>query len=374
MEQSRPLGVGVVGAGVIASEYLPTLTSAPDVTVRFVADSRPDRAEARAREFGVPAWGTYEELLADPTVDLVVNLTVPQAHHPVTRAALKAGKHVWSEKPLATTAADARDLVDLATRLDLRLGCAPDTFLGPGLQTGLDAIRQGRIGTPRTAFASFQYYGPDFWHPEPEFLFGPGAGPVLDVGPYHLTALVQIFGPLARVTARGVTSRPRRTVETGPRAGTEFDVSVPTHVTALYEFAGGGLADVILSFDSPVLRMALEVAGTAGGLRLTDPNMFAGDSELLAPDGTAEPLPGVGPGGSGRGSGVVDIARSIRAGEPHRASGHLALHVLDGLLATEESVRTGRTVTLTSTVEPAPLLPAGWSTAAPEPAAAGSVG
>jgi predicted dehydrogenase len=356
--------VGVVGAGVISEEYLRTLTAAPDVVVRFVADRDPERAHLRAAQFGVPGWGTVEQLLADPTVELVVNLTVPQAHHAISRAALERGRHVWSEKPLATTADDARDLVDLAARTGLRLGCAPDTFLGSGLQTGLAAIRDGRIGTPRTAFAAFQYAGPDTWHPDPEFLFATGGGPVLDVGPYHLTALVQVFGPLERVTARGRISRPRRTVLTGPRVGTEFDVEVPTHVTALYEFAGGGLADVVLSFDTPVLRMALEIAGTDGGLRMVDPNTFTGDSELLAVDGTAEPLPGDGPGGSGRGSGVVDIARSILAGEPHRASGALALHVLDGLLATEESVRTGRTVEVPGRPETAALLPAGWATGA----------
>lgn len=365
MTQPVPFGIGVVGAGVISDEYLATLTRQPDLEVRFVADRHPERARQVAEKFGVPASGTFEELLADPRVQLVVNLTVPQAHADITRTALLAGRHVWSEKPLATDAGDTRGLVELADRLGLRLGSAPDTFLGPGLQSGLAAIRGGTIGEPRTAFASHQYGGPDLWHPSPEFLFSAGAGPVLDVGPYHLTALVHVFGSVTRVTARGVTSRPTRTLAIGPRAGTAFDVEVPTHVTALYEFEHGGLADVVLSFDSAITRMTLEVSGTAGAIQMTDPNGFAGDSVLVTGFDDRTALPGDGPGGTGRGSGAVDMVRSLRAGTPHRAGGALALHVLDGLFATEESIRTGLPVDVVSRVAPVPLLPEGWTTGAP---------
>ncbi|NTW41366.1 MAG: Gfo/Idh/MocA family oxidoreductase [Cellulomonadaceae bacterium] len=355
-----PMGVGIIGAGNIIEQYLVTLTAAPDVEVRFIADLDAERARAKAEQFDVPGWGTPDDLLADPSVELVVNLTVPQAHAEVSLAALESGRHVWSEKPLATTIADARDLAATASRLGLRLGCAPDTFLGTGLQTGLTAIREGQIGTPRHAVAFFQYYGPDQWHPSPEFFFGAGAGPVLDVGPYHVTALVQVFGPVARVTARGVVTRPRRTVAVGPKAGTEFDVTVPSHVTALYEFADGSVADAIFSFDSPVPRVLLEVSGTKGALRMTDPNNFDGTNGLLALDGTEEELDALAYGGSGRGSGVIDIVRSLRDGTPHRASAELALHVLDALLATERSVLTGTTVTVESRVDAADLLPSGW--------------
>lgn len=365
MTEHVPFGIGVIGAGVISDEYLPTLTRLPDLEVRFIADRSPERARACAEKYGVAAWGTYDELLADEGVQLVVNLTVPQAHYEITRTALEAGRHVWSEKPLATTADDARTLVELAERLGLRLGSAPDTFLGPGLQTGLAAIRGGKIGEPRTAFASYQYGGPDMWHPSPEFLFATGAGPVLDVGPYHLTALVHVFGSVTRVTARGIASRPTRTIGVGERAGTEFPVEVPTHVTALYEFENGGLADVVLSFDSAIVRMALEVSGTSGALQMTDPNGFTGDSVLVTGYDARTTIPGDGPGGAGRGSGAVDIVRSLRAGEPHRAGGALALHVLDGLLATEESIRTGLPVDVHSRISPVPLLPEGWTTDTP---------
>ncbi|MEG3615366.1 Gfo/Idh/MocA family oxidoreductase [Isoptericola haloaureus] len=351
-------GVGVVGAGVISEQYLQTLSGAPGVDVRFVADRDPERARARAQEFDVPAWGTYDDLLADSTVDLVVNLTVPQAHAEVSVAALESGRHVWSEKPLATTLEDARAVLSAAETADRRVGVAPDTFLGTGLQTGLAAIRDGRVGRPRSASCAFQYGGPDIWHPSPEFLFAEGGGPVLDVGPYHVTALVQVFGPVRRVTARGVTTRRRRRVETGPRAGTEFDVEVPTHVTALYEFADGSVADAVFSFDAPVQRMVLEVAGTEGGVRLVDPNQFTGTTSLVAFDGSEEPLEPRGAAVDGRGAGVVDIARSLHDGTPHRASGELALHVLEVLLATERSVADGSSVEITSTVAAADLLPA----------------
>lgn len=365
MRDSTPLGVGVVGAGVISEEYLTTLAAAADVDVRFVADLDPARAEAQAVRHGVPASGSLEGLLADPRVELVVNLTVPAVHAEVTTAALRSGRHVWSEKPLAASLADARELVALAEERGLRLGCAPDTVLGPGMQTALTQIRSGRIGVPRTGFASCQSRGPDFWHPSPEFLFAPGAGPVLDYGPYYLTALVLIFGSVAEVTARGVTTRSRRTIGAGPRAGTEFDVGVPTHVTALYEFADGAVVDAVFSVDSAVRRTALEIAGTEGALVLPDPGAFEGDTVALALDAAPTPIPAGRTGGLARGTGVVEMVRALRAGDPHRADARLALHVLEVLLATEEAVRTRRTVPVRSSAPSTPLLPDGWTPLAP---------
>lgn len=358
------LGVGILGPGNISDQYLTTLTAAPDVEVRFIAGRRPDAARDKAAQYGVRDSGSYQQMLTDSAVDLVVNLTTPQAHAQTTWAALQAGKHVWLEKPLATTLDDARALVDLAALRGLRLGCAPDTILGKGLQTAFGAIRAGVIGEPTSAFAVVQYGGPDQWHPSPEFLFAHGAGPVLDVGPYYVTALVEAFGPIARVTARGVRTHETRTVMSGPKAGTQFPVEVPSHVNALYEFANGGLANVILSFDVPIQRVALEIGGTDAALRLPDPNQFDGDSELFARDGSSTPVPLGQTGGDGRGAGVVDIARSLRAGVPHRASADLALHVLEALLATEESIRSWTPIEVTSRVAPAPLLPQGWSTGA----------
>ena len=361
MSADNPMGIGIVGPGVISPQYLRTLVAAPDVDVRFVGGRDGAKARARAEEFGVPRSGSVAELLADDTVELVVNLTVPEVHTEVTLQALEAGRHVWSEKPLALTGADGRAVLETAEARGLRVGCAPDTFLGSGLQTALGLVRAGRIGTPRSAFANFQYGGPNLWHPSPEFLFRPGGGPLLDMGPYYLTALVQVFGAVVRVSAQAVQGSATRTIGKGPRAGEVFPVEVPTHVTALYEFTGGAVADVILSFDSAIRRVALEVSGTDGALRFPDPNGFDGDSELFAADGTSVVVPPTAPGGPGRGTGVVDLVRAIREGRPERASAQLAQHVLDVMLATERAAATATSVTVPSTVAPAWLLPEDWS-------------
>jgi predicted dehydrogenase/predicted ester cyclase len=358
-------GLGIVGAGVISAEYVRTLHSAADVQVRFLAARDPGRARVRAEELGVPAAGTYAELLSDPSIEVVVNLTVPQAHAEVTEQALESGRHVYSEKPLALSRSDGRRLLDLAAERRLRLGCAPDTLLGAGMQTALRLVRSGGVGNPRSGFANFQYGGPNLWHPNPEFLFREGGGPLLDVGPYYLTALIQVFGPVARVSALAVQGASTRVIGRGPRAGESFPVDVPTHVMALYEFAEGGVADVVLSFDSPIRRIALEVNGSDGALRLPDPNMFTGDSEVFGADGTSRTVAAVGPGGPARGSGVVDLVRSLRGGVPERASGALAYHVLDVMVATDEAGRTGQPVSVSGRVDRAPLLPAGWSLTSP---------
>ena len=362
----RRTGVGIVGVGVISAEYVRTLQAAPDVEVRFMAARQADRARARAEELGVPAFGTYDELLRDPSIEVVVNLTVPQVHAEITEQALDSGRHVYSEKPLALAASDGRRLVDLAASRGLRLGCAPDTFQGAALQTALRTIRSGEIGTPRSAFANFQYGGPNLWHPNPEFLFQPGGGPLLDIGPYYLTALVQVFGAVARVNAQAIAGAANRAIVEGPRAGETFAVAVATHVAALYEFDNGGVATLVLSFDSPISRIALEVTGTEGALRLPDPNQFTGDSELFAPNGTSRVVTASGPGGPARGTGVVDLVRSLHTGAPERASAALASHVLDVMSATEEASRTKQSVLVSSRVEPAPLLPDGWTVTDPE--------
>jgi predicted dehydrogenase len=271
---------------------------------------------------------------------------------------------VWSEKPLSVDDDEACELLALADERGVRLGCAPDTFLGPGLQTALRLLADGRIGQPRSAHARFQYAGPDFWHPNPAFFFARGGGPLLDVGPYYLTALVQALGPVVRVTAVGDRARDTRTVLAGPRAGQEFPVEVPTHVMALYTFASGAVADLSASFDAPVITTEIEITGTEGALRLPDPNMFDGDTVVHARtiDGSTETVPAdPRTGGPGRGSGIVDLARAVAAGEPHRADARLAYHVLDVMLSTLRAAETGQPVDVTSTCTPAPLLPAGWT-------------
>lgn len=366
-----PVGVGVIGAGVISAQYLANLTTFPDLEVRFVADIDLERARARAEEFGVPASGTVEELLADARIEIVVNLTLPSAHAEVDLAIIAAGKHVWSEKPIATSAEDARRVLEAAEAAGVRVAVAPDTVLGAGLQTAFRAIADGRIGAPQTATTMVLNPGPDRWHPAPEFLFQRGGGPLLDLGPYYLSTLITVFGPVVRVAAVGSIARPERVVESGPRAGTTFAVEVPTHSALLLEFEGGASAQATFSFQSAIARAGFfEITGTDGAIVLPDPNMFDGASELwtLASwkgvTGQDRPEPeqveAVGPT-AGRGLGVLDLARAIAAGVPERASGALAAHVLDVMLAAAEAAEHGTTVAVTSTVTAPEPLPADWN-------------
>jgi predicted dehydrogenase len=354
------MGVGLIGAGVISDTYLTNLISFPDLRVLAVADIDVDRAAAQAAKHGVSRSGTVAELLADPDIELVVNLTVPSAHVDVGLAALESGKHVWAEKPLALDRQTGRKLLDRARERGLRVASAPDTVLGAGLQTARRAVDEGLIGTPMSGLALFQVSGPERWHPSPEFLYQPGAGPLLDMGPYYLTTLIQLFGPIHRVTGAGSRARDRRVVGSGPKAGTEFPVDVPTNVTALIEFERGGVAQVVFSFDSKLVRFGfLEVTGTAGTAVLPDPNQFVGDTVLHLGGDVPETLVAQGHSAQ-RGTGALELARAVRAGVPERASGELAYHVLDAMLAVEESIVLGHQVEVTSTVDVPPALPQDW--------------
>ncbi|MFI6600908.1 Gfo/Idh/MocA family protein [Nonomuraea sp. NPDC050536] len=356
------VGVGVIGAGVISDTYLKNLMSFPDLNVRFVADLDLERAKVQAGKYGVAGAGSVDQLLADDDVEIVVNLTIPAAHVEVGLAALASGKHVWTEKPLALDRAGGRALLDRAAAAGLRVACAPDTVLGAGFQTTRRAVAEGRIGTPLTALTLFQTPGPEVWHPSPEFLFQAGGGPLMDMGPYYLTGLVQLLGPVRRVFAAGGRARDRREIGSGPRAGTTFEVSVPTTVTALVTFESGASAQVLLTFDSGLARTGFfEVTGSLGTAVVPDPNRFdgqtalhllgAGDPVALTPHGhTAQ-----------RGTGALELARAIRAGVPERASGELAFHVLDTMLSIDESLTHGEPVEVASTVDIPPPLPADWN-------------
>lgn len=357
----RPAGVGLVGAGNISDQYLANLTRYPDVEVRFVADLDLARAAAQAQRYGVPASGTVEELLAREDVDVVVNLTVPAVHAEVGHRVLAAGKHVWSEKPLALDAGTAAALLADAAARGLRVACAPDTVLGAGVQTALRAIARGDIGEPLTATTMFHVPGPEAWHPSPDFLFARGAGPLFDMGPYYVTTLVHALGSATRVQAVASTSRTTRTIGSGPRAGETFAVEVPTHHAALIEFEQGRSAQSTFSFQHALPRAGfVEVNGTEGTIVLPDPNGFGGDSALWR-YGSEEPatIPAQGPE-LGRGAGVVDLVRSIRDGGTERASGAVAAHVLDILLAVRDAADTATAVTIGSSVPPVDPLPEGW--------------
>jgi predicted dehydrogenase len=339
-----PLGIAIIGCGTISDEYMRRLTSVPsEVRVVFCADLDLARAAALAEKYGVPGHGPVAEALARPDVSLVINLTIPAAHVEVSAAAIEAGKHVWSEKPLALDPESGASLVRLAAEAGVRLGCAPDTVLGDGLHNAYQLTESGLIGTPQTALALMQGPGPERWHPDPEFLFRAGAGPLFDIGPYYLTTLSLLFGPVTSVGAVGRRARTNRVIGSGPRAGTTFPVEVPTFVSALLSYAGGAAATIVLSFDSPAAHPPLiEVAGTEATMALPDPNRFDGDVRVKRtgePDWTVHPAPAG--DGLGRGLGVLDMVRSIRAEVPHRCSGELALHVVDTMTAIARSAETG---------------------------------
>ncbi|MFC4243164.1 Gfo/Idh/MocA family protein [Gryllotalpicola reticulitermitis] len=361
-----PVGVGVIGAGNISTQYLTNLTSFPDVDVRFIADIDLDRAEFQAQAFGVPGFGTVEQLLADPKIEIVVNLTIPKAHAEVAHQVIAAGKHVWTEKPIALDRESGRALLAAAQAAGLRVATAPDTFLGAGIQTARRLIESGAIGRAQSALTLMQQPGPESWHPNPDFLFQEGAGPLFDVGPYYVTTLIQLFGPVKRVTAVASKSKPVRTIGSGPRAGETFEVTVPTHVSAVFEFEGGQTSQSIFSFDSQIRRTLFEVTGVDGALEMVDPNMFVGDLVLHTPNGTregaSETITTSGEKAA-RGTGVVELARAIRAGVPERASGEQAFHALDVMVSTIEAAERGGWVEVESTFVPTPALPEDWSPA-----------
>ncbi|ROS52557.1 Gfo/Idh/MocA family protein [Frigoribacterium sp. PhB24] len=351
------VGVGVIGAGVISGTYLENMTRFADLEVLFVADLDLDRAKAQAETYGVPGHGTVDELLAIDEIEIVVNLTIPAVHAEVGRQIIAAGKNVWSEKPLALDHESARDLLAAAEAAGVRVACAPDTVLGAGIQTAMRAIARGDIGQPLTATTMFHVPGPESWHPNPDFLFALGAGPLFDMGPYYVTTLVHAFGSASRVSAVSSKSFDTRSIGSGPRAGQTFPVEVPTHHAALIEFAGGQSAQSTFSFQNALPRMGfVEISGTEGTLVLPDPNTFEGDSSLWR-FGHDEPETLTAAGSTyGRGSGVLDLARAIRGGDTERASGAVASHVLDVLLAISSAAEQGAPVAVESAVQqPVPL-------------------
>jgi predicted dehydrogenase len=359
---SGPLGVAVIGCGNISEEYLPNLTSFPDLDVLFCADLDLVRAKDQAARFGVAGHGSLEQALEYPGVELVVNLTLPVSHAEVALAAIGAGKHVWNEKPLTTDPATGRALLAAAAAAGVRVGCAPDTVLGAGLQTARRLIDEGAIGLPQTALTLMQSPGPESWHPSPEFLFQPGAGPLFDLGPYYFSALATIFGPAVRVAAVGRRAAEARVIGSGPKAGTKFPVEVPTHVGALVEYAGGGAASLLFSFDSPLPRSGfVEVTGTEATMAIPDPNRFDGDIKLHGRDRASgwETVPSAG-ASAGRGLGVLDLARRLRAGQPHRASGELAEHVLEVMVAAQASLDGAAFEPIDSDFVVPPPLPEEW--------------
>lgn len=346
-----PLGIGIVGCGVISDIYLRNAARFAQLSLRAVADLRPEAAQAKARAHGIDAL-TPEALMARDDIDIVVNLTVPAAHLQVGLAALRAGKHVYSEKPLAVDGDEARQLADLAAARGLRVGCAPDTFLGGAHQTARALLDAGAIGRPVAGTATLMLAGHERWHPNPDFYYrGPGAGPLFDMGPYYITAMVNLLGPVARVAAMAARTHDTRTIATGPRADEMVAVEAQTHVAGVLEFASGALVQIVTSFDVRAhAHGPLELYGTGASLLIPDPNRFDGEVSLSGPEGwRAQPPTHAHGDGDQRGLGLADMAEAIARDRPHRAHGDLALHVLDVIETLLEAARTGRSLTLSTT-------------------------
>ena len=350
----EPHGIGIVGLGVISAQYLQLLSGHPAVRIAATADLDVARAAAVADGIEGCRALTVDELVADPAVQTVLNLTIPAAHAEVAHAALRAGKNVFGEKPLAPTVDAARGIVEAAG--SAWVGCAPDTALGTGVQTARAVVDAGEIGRPISAVATWVSPGHEAWHPNPDFYYHEGGGPLLDMGPYYLTALFHLLGPVARVSGASARPHATRRIATGPRAGEDIPVEVDTHVTGILEHVDGAISTVTFSFDGAATGAApIEVHGETGTLSLPDPNMFDGDLRLRRPgDQEWTQIPArAGYQEAGRGIGLLDSLRP----DGRRTDASVALHVLEIMTSLLDSARTGQRIELTTTAGRPSLVP-----------------
>jgi predicted dehydrogenase len=357
----KRLGLGIVGCGAISSIYLKNCTSLfGNVEVRALADVDPERAKSRAAEFGVPRVLSLPELLASEEVDIVLNLTVPKAHAEVSLAALEAGKHAYCEKPLALSLAEGERLVALAESKGLCLGSAPDTFLGAGLQTCRRLIDEGRIGEVSGATAFMLDGGPEGWHPNPAFYYQKGGGPMFDMGPYYIHALVSLMGPVAGVVGRAFKAREYRVTTSAARRGERIEVEVPTTVTGILDFASGAQGLLMTSFDcvGGTSRAPIEIYGSEGTLVVPDPNTFGGPIRMRrkGEEGFTELPLLFGYSENSRGLGLSDMADAIGEGRRPRVGPALALHALELMEGIHVSAETGTRYAMRHSCErPEPL-------------------
>lgn len=355
--------VGIIGCGNISGIYLKNCSKVFKVLeVAACADIDLKRAEAKAAEFGVPKFCTVQELLADPEIRIVINLTIPKAHAEVSLAALEAGKSVYNEKPLSITRDDGQKILKLAKSKGLLIGGAPDTFMGAGIQTCRKLIDEGWIGTPVAATAFMTCHGHESWHPDPEFYYKVGGGPMFDMGPYYLTALVNLIGPIRRITGSVRITFPERIITSQPKYGTAVTVDTPTHVAGVMDFENGTVGTIITSFDIWEANLPLiEIYGTEGSLSVPDPNAFGGPV-LVRRYNSAEwkeiPLTH-GHEENSRGIGVADMAYALLSGRSHRANGELTYHILDAMHAFLDASAEGRHIDLASSCARPAALPMG---------------
>ncbi|WP_380056849.1 Gfo/Idh/MocA family protein [Falsihalocynthiibacter sp. SS001] len=364
---TQKLGIGIIGAGNISAAYLRLAPMFKGIEMRAVADLNMDAANARAEEFGVRAE-TVEGLLASDDIDIVVNLTIPAAHFEVSKNILNAGKHVYSEKPFVLTLQEGAEIAALASEKGLRVGSAPDTFMGGAHQRVRDLIDTGTVGDITSGTAFVMGHGMEHWHPNPDFFYQPGAGPVLDIGPYYVTNLVQLLGPVARVAALTATPAKERLITSEPRNGEKIPVDTPTTIHALLEFQSGAVITMVTSWDVWQHEHSnMELYGQEGSIHVPDPNFFGGDirltkrSDFVDLPGTWDhPLevPNDGENANYRAAGLSDMALAIGEGRPHRCSSELALHAVEVMTSILAAGDARQFVEMTTTCErPAPLGP-----------------
>jgi predicted dehydrogenase len=354
-----PVKIGIVGCGNISGIYFKAGQTFSILDIAACADMVPERAQVKAQEHGIPKAYSVQEMLDDPEIQIVVNLTIPNAHYEVCKAALLAGKHAHVEKPLSITRKQGEELVAISKEKGLRLGCAPDTFLGGGLQTCRKLIDDGWIGEPVAATAFMLCHGHESWHPDPEFYYKAGGGPMFDMGPYYLTALVALMGPLKSVAGSTRITFPERTITSAPKYGTKIKVDVPTHVAGIMNFANGAVGTIVTSFDVWAHQHScIEIYGTEGSLLVPDPNGFGGPVKIRrmgASEWTEIPLTH-GFAENSRGIGVADIAHALQSGRAHRANGDLACHVLEAMHGFHDASDSGSLYVMKSACErPAPF-------------------
>ncbi|MDE0338886.1 MAG: Gfo/Idh/MocA family oxidoreductase [Caldilineaceae bacterium] len=356
-----PARVGLVGCGIISTRYIEVSRELPEFDIKACADAVPSAAKAQAEKFGLQALSP-EDLYGAPDIDMVLNLTPPPAHFSVGKAALEAGKAVYSEKPLAATFAEGKELMALANKKNLRIGCAPDTILGAGYQSARLYLDEGTVGAPVAATAFMMSRGHEYWHANPAFFYKPGGGPMLDMGVYYLTALVHLLGPVTRVTGTARATWSERTVYSEPRKGEVIEVEVPTYVAGLLDFECGAIGTIITTFDTQASALPrIELYGETGTLNLPDPNTFGGPLQVRThADRSWKDLPlRFGHAGNSRGIGPADMVVSTVEDGLHRANGEVALHVLEIMESIHVASETGSHVELSTHCERPRLLPEG---------------
>lgn len=383
----RKVKVGIIGCGVISQTYMRNLADIYEMLeVEAVADIFIEKAKEVAEQFGIKKAYTVDELLADPEIEIVANLTIPKAHKEVNMKALAAGKHVYCEKPLALTLEDAKEQIAFAKEKGLLLGCAPDTFLGAGLQTCRKVIEDGWIGTPIGATANLVGHGHETWHPAPEFYYKEGAGPMLDMGPYYITALVSLLGPIKKISCFAKKTFDKRTITSKAQKGKEIDVDVLTHYAGLMEFDDGLIANINMSFDVWLSNLpCIEIFGTQGTLVVPDPNMFGGPVKVLRGNSMVDSVEGMDVGeavekihseemfeffqeiplayhksaDNMRGLGLLDMAYAIVENREHRTNPELVYHVMEALESFDTSAKSGEVYHMQTTCKKPLPIPTG---------------